>query len=148
MASFSEVSGLTADGDAIDYREGKDPTNNVRKLQGLRKYTPLMFKRGYVQDDTLWQWYRRIADGANERRNGSVILMNEAHRDVLGWNFVNAWINKIEGPSLTATGNQVADAGRSRRRSVLESAELAWRADTVLLPTTIVASKDRPPGPV
>ena len=64
VASFSEVSGLTADGDAIDYREGKDPTNNVRKLQGLRKYTPLMFKRGYVQDDTLWQWYRRIADGA------------------------------------------------------------------------------------
>lgn len=108
VASFSEVSGLTADGDAIDYREGKDPTNNVRKLQGLRKYTPLMFKRGYVQDDTLWQWYRHIADGANERRNGSVILMNEAHRDVLSWNFVNAWINKIEGPSLTATGNQVA----------------------------------------
>jgi phage tail-like protein len=108
VASFSEVSGLTADGDAVDYREGKDPTNNVRKLSGLRKFNLLMFKRGYVQDDELWQWYQRIADGIDDRRNGSVILMNEAHVDVLSWNFINAWINKIEGPTLNATGNQVA----------------------------------------
>ena len=108
VASFSEVSGLTADGDAVDYREGKDPTNNVRKLSGLRKYMALVFKRGYVQDDALWRWYQNIANGQDDRRNGSVILMNEAHVDVLSWNFVNAWINKIEGPSLNATGNQVA----------------------------------------
>jgi phage tail-like protein len=108
VASFSEVSGLAADGDPVDYREGKDPTNNVRKLQGLRKFPPLRFMRGYTQDDTLWQWYLKIAQGVDERRNGSVILMNEAHVDVLSWNFINAWINKIEGPSLNATGNQVA----------------------------------------
>jgi phage tail-like protein len=35
-------------------------------------------------------------------------LMNEAHRDVMRWNFENAWINKIEGPAMNATGNQVA----------------------------------------
>lgn len=107
-SSFSEVSGLTADGDPVDYREGKDPTNNVRKLQGLRKLVPLRCIRGYTQNDELWQWYLRIAQGIDDRRNGSVILMNEAHVDVLAWNFVNAWINKIEGPSLNATGNQVA----------------------------------------
>lgn len=108
VASFSEVSGLTADGDPVDYREGRDPVNNVRKLQGLRKYMPLVFRKGYTQDDTLWQWYLHIAQGVDERRNGSVILMNEAHVDVLCWNFINAWINKIEGPALNATGNQVA----------------------------------------
>jgi phage tail-like protein len=108
VASFSEVSGLAADGDPVDYREGKDATNNVRKLVGLRKYTNLTFKRGYVQDNTLWLWYQRIANGIPDRRSGSVVLMNEAHRDVLRWNFENAWINKIDGPSLNATGNQVA----------------------------------------
>lgn len=108
VASFSEVGGLTADGDPVDYREGKDPTNSVRKLVGLRKYTNLTFKRGYVQDGTLWLWYQRIANGIPDRRSGSVVLMNEAHKDVMRWNFENAWINKIEGPSLNATGNQVA----------------------------------------
>jgi phage tail-like protein len=108
ILAFSEVSGLTADGDAVDYREGLDKNNNVRKLTGLRKYTNLVFKRGYVQNDELWKWYQNIANGKDDRRDGSVILMNEAHEEVISWNFVKAWINKIEGPSLNATGNQVA----------------------------------------
>ncbi|MBS0168394.1 MAG: phage tail protein [Nitrospira sp.] len=107
VAAFSEVSGLTAEGDAVDYREGTDAINNVRKLTGLRKYANLMFKRGYVQDNSLWQWYQQIANGENVRRNGSVILMNEAHADVMRWNFENAWVNKIEGPGLKASGNEV-----------------------------------------
>ena len=77
VAAFSEVSGLTAEGDPVDYREGTDPINTVRKLVGLRKYANLMFKRGYVQDTALWQWYKRIANGEADRRNGSVVLMNE-----------------------------------------------------------------------
>ncbi len=108
VAAFSEVSGLTAEGDPVDYREGTDPINNVRKLVGLRKYANLMFSRGYVQDTTLWDWYKRIANGEPDRRNGSVVLMNEGHRAVMRWNFDNAWINKIEGPGLNASNNEVA----------------------------------------
>lgn len=107
-AAFSEVSGLTAEGDSVDYREGTDSINSVRKLTGLRKYTSLIFKRGYVQDNSLWKWYEQIANGENVRRNGSIILMNEAHKDVMRWNFENAWLNKIEGPGLNASGNEVA----------------------------------------
>ena len=106
--SFSEVSGLTAEGDPVDYREGTDAVNNVRKLTGLRKYTMLVFKRGYVKNDELWRWYTRIANGQTDRRNGSVVLQNEAHKDVMRWNFENAWVNKIEGPALKASGNEVA----------------------------------------
>ncbi|HSX63065.1 MAG TPA: phage tail protein [Tahibacter sp.] len=108
VAAFSEVGGLTAEGDPVDYREGTDLKNSVRKLPALRKYAMLSCKRGYVQDDTLWRWYQRIANGENDRRNGSIVLMNEAHRDVMRWNFENGWINKIEGPSLNASGNEVA----------------------------------------
>jgi phage tail-like protein len=107
VASFSEVSGLTADGDSVDYREGTDPINNVRKLAALRKVVPIRFQRGITPDDTLWRWYARIAGGADERYSGSVVLMNEAHRDVMRWNFDNGWINKIEGPALKASGNEV-----------------------------------------
>ena len=38
----------------------------------------------------------------------SVVLMNEAHRDVMRWNFEGGWINKIEGPGLNAAQNEVA----------------------------------------
>jgi phage tail-like protein len=108
VAAFSEVSGLTAERDATDYRAGTDRKNNVRKLTGLTKYGNITFKRGYTPDASHWQWFQRLANGEQDRRNGSVVLMNEAHRDVMRWNFENAWICKIEGPGLNATGNEVA----------------------------------------
>ena len=37
-----------------------------------------------------------------------MILQDEQHVDVLRWNFENAWPNKIEGPTLKASGNDVA----------------------------------------
>jgi phage tail-like protein len=108
VGSFSEVSGLTAEGDAVEYREGTDMVNTARKLMGLRKYSNITLKRGYIQDDTFWTWYSNIANGVNDRRNGTIILRNEARRRVLSWRFENAWLNKIEGPTMNATGNEVA----------------------------------------
>jgi phage tail-like protein len=106
--AFSEVGGLTADGDAVDYREGTDLQSNVRKLVGLRKYTNLTLKRGYTQDKSLWQWYTNIMNGLPDRRNVTIALMNEARTVVMRWHAENAWINKIEGPSFKASGNEVA----------------------------------------
>ncbi len=34
--------------------------------------------------------------------------MNEAREPVLRWHAENAWVNKIEGPSLKASGNEIA----------------------------------------
>lgn len=108
VASFRECSGLTLSTDPVDYREGTDVPLNVRKLTGLRKYTNITLKRGYTQNEDLWNWYKNIVNGVSDRRNGAVILQDEQHNDVLRWNFVNAWISKWEGPSMNATSNDVA----------------------------------------
>lgn len=108
VAAFSEVSGLTSEGDTVDYRTGVDIPLTARKLPGLRKFGPVTLKRGMVNDSSLWDWYRNIATGSADRRNGSVILMDEARNDVLRWNLEAAWPNKIEGPTLTAAGNEIA----------------------------------------
>ena len=107
IAGFSEVSGLTVDRDFTDYREGTDP-NHVRKLAGLTKVTPLVLMRGCIQDATYWEWADRVARGIDDQRNGSVVLMNEAHKDVMRWNFRNGRPGKHEGPSLKASDNAVA----------------------------------------
>ena len=108
VGSFSECSGLTSDGDAVDYREGTDLPLNVRKLVGLRKYSNISLKRGYTQNRELWDWYRNIVNGVADRRNGTIILMDEERKDVLRWDFENGWPNKIEAPSFKASGNEVA----------------------------------------
>ncbi len=108
VGSFSECSGLTSEGEAVDYREGTDFPLTVRKLMGLRTYTNIVLKRGYTTNNELWAWYKNITNGVADRRNGSIILMDEEHNDVMRWNVENAWINKIEGPTLNATANEVA----------------------------------------
>jgi phage tail-like protein len=119
--AFSEVGGLTAVGDAVDYREGSDLQQNARKLVALRKYANITLKRGYAQDKSLWQWYTNIMNGVADRRNVTIVLMNEARQPVLRWHAENAWIKKIEGPAFKASGNDVA----------MESVELAHEGLTL-----------------
>lgn len=121
IGGFSEVSGLMADGDAIDYREGSDPQLNVRKLPGLRKFGQVTLKRGYTTDKTLWEWHNNISNGVVDRRDVTVVLLNETREAVLRWHIENAWVNKIEAPGMKASANEVA----------IESAELVHEGITI-----------------
>lgn len=107
VAGFHEVSGLTTETDAIDYRNG-DEENIVRKLPGLKKVTPIVLKRGYTDSIELWEWRKKVLDGKTERQSGSVVLLDEARQPVLRWNFREGWPSKWEGPSLNAKNNEVA----------------------------------------
>jgi phage tail-like protein len=106
--AFAEVSGLTAEAKAVDYREGTDRQSNVRKIVGPASFTSLTLKRGYTEDDALWKWYGNILNGQPDRRNVTIVLMNEAREPVLRWHAENAFITKIEGPALEASGGKIA----------------------------------------
>lgn len=107
VAGFHEVSGLTTETDAIDYRNG-DEENIVRKLPGLKKVMPIALKRGYTDSIELWEWRKKVLDGVTERQSGSIVLLDEARQPVLRWNFREGWPSKWEGPSLNAKNNEVA----------------------------------------
>jgi len=108
VAGFRECSGLALNTDPVDYREGTDVPLSVRKLTGLRKFTNITLKRGYTDNTELWKWYKNVLNGVTDRRNGSIVLQDEEHKDVLRWNFENGWIAKWEGPTMNATSNDVA----------------------------------------
>ena len=52
--------------------------------------------------------YVNVMNGEPDRRNVSITLLNERREAVLRWHAENAWINKIEGPSMKASSNDVA----------------------------------------
>ena len=106
-AGFRECSGLDASQDAGEYREGTDPLT-VRKLPGLIKYSNVSLNRGITDDAELWQWRKTVMDGQVERKNMSIILMNDAREEKLRWNLKNCWPTKWEGPSFNATSSDVA----------------------------------------
>jgi len=107
-AAFSEVSGLASETEVIEYREGSDKANTVRKLPGLTKFSNLVLKRGVTPDKSLWNWRKTVTDGAVQRANGSVVLLDENHEEILRWNFYRAWPCKWEGPALNSKSSEVA----------------------------------------
>jgi phage tail-like protein len=107
QAGFQEVSGLDSSTDPVDYREGGDP-NHVRKLPGLNKVSNITLKRGITDSDELWKWRQSVIDGKTERKNGSLILLDEAGAEKLRWNFFKAWPSKWTGPAFNATSTAVA----------------------------------------
>ncbi len=107
VGGFTEVSGLAAESDVIEYREGSDPAR-MRKLPALRKYSNITLKRGYVQSRVLWDWRKTTIDGVTERRDGAIVMLDEARAPALRWEFFEGWVSKYEGPALNATANEAA----------------------------------------
>jgi phage tail-like protein len=104
---FQECSGLDFAQDPVEYREGPDPLT-PRKLPGLVKYSNITLKWGISDDHELWEWRQEALEGKIERKNGSIILVNDAGEDKTRWDFVEGWPTKWTGPNFNATGNEVA----------------------------------------
>jgi phage tail-like protein len=106
-AGFRECSGLDSTQDVIEYREGNEGPSS-RKLTGMVHNTNITLKRGLTDDLQLWEWREKAARGKAERKNGSIIMLDETGAEKLRWNFVNAWPTKWTGPTLNAAGNELA----------------------------------------
>ena len=115
VAGFREADLPEARIEVAAYREGNERPNTVRRLPGRVEYGPLVLRRGFAGDRTLFQWWRDVADGNLDRRNVVVILRDQSGRDVARWAFRDALPTKYSGPSFRAQGNEVA----------IESIELA-----------------------
>ena len=108
QAGFQEASGLDSTVAMIEYREGTDP-NRTRKLAGLNSFSAISLKRGITDSTDLYQWHLNTVNGPNpDRRNGSIVLLDETGVEKIRWNFTQAWASKWTGPSFNATSNSVA----------------------------------------
>jgi phage tail-like protein len=106
-AGFRECSGLDSTSTPIDYREGDDaPT--AHRLPGLTTFGAITLRWGRSDDSELFEWRRSVVAGRVERRNGSIVLLDEDGTEKVRWNFVEAWPSRWTGPALNATGNEVA----------------------------------------
>jgi phage tail-like protein len=105
-AGFQECSGLDSSQDAIDYREGTDPLT-MRKLPGLVSYSNISLRWGISDDAELWEWRNKAVEGRVERRNISIVLMNDAREEKLRWNLRQCWPSMWKAPDFNAQSNDI-----------------------------------------
>ncbi len=122
-ASFSEVSGLAAEVEVEDYREG-GVNDYLHRLSGPVRYpSNLLLKRGLVSSSELWKWLEQARQGQPVRHNGSIILFDGGGGEAARWSFCEAHPVRWSGPDLKAGTAEVA----------IETLELVHRG-LVLLP--------------
>jgi len=106
---FTEVSGLDARTEAIEYREGSSPESGKITIPGLQSNGHVTLKRGVVPpDNEFFEWYRTIRAGTAEKRDIVISLLNEAHEPVMVWKLRDAWPVAIEAPTLNAMASEIA----------------------------------------
>jgi phage tail-like protein len=108
QAGFNEVMiGETAT-DAVDYREGSEPSH-VRKLSGLTKFGNITLKWGVTDSRDLYDWHARIVAGqiADNRKKLTIVVQDEAGSDKARFVVSEAWPVKYDPSDLKGTGNEV-----------------------------------------
>lgn len=108
-AGFAECTGLNAEANVIEYREGTESFLTPRKLPGLEKYGNVTLKHGVSQDQELFDWHKTAFDGDIRReQNMSIVLLDERRQEAKRWNLREAWPVKWVGPDLKANANEIA----------------------------------------
>ena len=106
--TFTEVSGLAAVIEVVDYRTGGSLENAAQKVPGLGSYPNITLRRGFIADASLWTWISNNLTGTPDRRNISIILLDQADNPAWTWKLSNAWPCSWSGPNLIADSSAIA----------------------------------------
>ena len=109
-AGFQECSEIGMSVDVIEYRNGNEKENAVRKLTGLNRVNDVTLRRGIIGSLNLYQWLDQIRNGdAAAYRTVLIHLMSEDHtQTVQTWKLLRARITKHTSGPLNAKGTDVA----------------------------------------
>jgi phage tail-like protein len=151
VGTFSEVSGLDAEMETEEYRQGGGNTA-PRKFVKWGKYPNLVLKRGVTLNPDLWDWYYATLYKTSDpvRKNVLVMLTDRGsgispqqlglpvidRLPIATWFCRNALPERLHGPGLNAKSNEIA----------IESLELAheglYRVGASMLPGQVGDAMD------
>jgi len=96
---LSEVGPITSEVKPIDIKHNlPDGKCVVKKVPANPEGGTFTMKRGLTDDDVWQKWYQLAVEGKAKdmRKTGSIVITDYSGAEVARWNFVNAWITKLE----------------------------------------------------
>ena len=113
---FMECQGFKNTHDVIEVSEvtpqqwGKSQSGLVvrTKIPGNVKTNNLVLRRGMTLSMTMWEWFQAVEKGdwAKQRRDGSLVIYNQASEEVARFEFSRAWPSSYKITDLNASANE------------------------------------------
>jgi phage tail-like protein len=118
VAGVSKVGAFTRTTEAIEHREGGDPSS-VRVSPGQTKYNDVTLERGVTHDIEFEKWANKVwnfgaglgaeVSLADFRKDITIEVYNEAGQLALAYNVYRCWPSEYTAlPELDASANAVA----------------------------------------
>jgi phage tail-like protein len=120
-AAFSEVTGVEATVDVIEFRQGNAGSLAPVKIPGLVKHGNVTLKMGYIISSAFKTWVMECVSetrGQIPRQNVTIELIDinsgspntlvSASQGARQWTLTNAWVTKYSAPDLDAKNSDVA----------------------------------------
>lgn len=118
VAGVSKVGALKRTIEAVDHREGGDPST-VRKSPGQTKYEPITLERGVTHDSEFEKWTNKVwnfGSGLGSevslkdfRKDIIIEVYNEAGQLAIAYKVYRCWVSEFQAlPELDASANAIA----------------------------------------
>lgn len=91
QGAFTACDGLEASIDVVRFADGAIDSVLERKRPGRSRYANIVLRRGSVNNNELWTWFKQALDGKVERKAGSVIVCDDTGKEIYRYNFFEAW---------------------------------------------------------
>lgn len=106
---FQEITGLSAETEVIEYRDGNSPAFSTVKMPGIAKNRIVTLKKGiFVKDNQFFAWYENIKLNTIQKNTVTIKLLDESGSPVMTWTLKNAWPSKVTGTDMKSDGNETA----------------------------------------
>jgi phage tail-like protein len=104
LGVFSELLGITAEVDQVDYYSAGDDDLHISKLGGKLKPPTIELKRAMTGGMELWAWREAALSGqaAGVKKNCALIMFDGTGKPVARYVLTNAWPSRLELLGLKA----------------------------------------------
>lgn len=107
-AYFTECTGLAVNVTSIAFRAGGEG-QTVHQLPGPVHYAPAILRYGVTDSPVLWQWMKASMSGHVQRKNVSVLYMDQdGITELTRYNLFDAWPCEWRAAPLDSMSQDVA----------------------------------------
>ncbi len=106
--SFNSISGIGMSTTPAETKLASPNARSVVKIPGNQEPTDLTLSRQLDKDKSLWDWVAKFTgNAAQDFKNGSVVLYDWDGKELIRYNFIEAWPSKISISGFDAAGKDV-----------------------------------------